>query len=283
MASPLAKLDAAQRAFVERWAPGARVVRDHSWGLVDNAVLEIESGAAHFIVKADGTSTQHITRELDAHEWWLGPWVTAGRAPRLVAGDRESGVLLTEFLAGELVLGTHAQEEPDTFRQAGELLAILHDQPGRIDASYEATENAKILRNLDKEHRIAPRREAELRELVSAWSAYPVDLVPTHGDWQPRNWLIHDGQVRVIDFGRAAMRPVLSDWVRLEARDFRADPAREEAFLDGYGTDPRASDGWFRERLREAINTAVWAFQIGDEAFEVQGHQMIERALADAP
>ncbi|MGW6199374.1 phosphotransferase family protein [Kribbella sp. NPDC055110] len=31
----------------------------------------------------------------------------------------------------------------------------------------------------------------------------PATLVPTHGDWQPRNWLVDNGTVRVIDFGRA--------------------------------------------------------------------------------
>lgn len=287
MSTPLAKLDDAQRALLEHWLPGVRVVRDHSWGLVDNVVLEIQSGGERYIVKADGASTQHIGRELDAHERWLAPWVGIGRAPRLVAGDRTARVLVTEYLPGELVLGTTAQKDPDTFRQAGELLALLHGQAGTADpsyeASYEAQENAKILRNLDKEHRIASAREVELRELVSSWRADPVDLVPTHGDWQPRNWLVHNGQVSVIDFGRSAMRPVLSDWARLEARDFRTDPELERAFVQGYGADPREPTAWFRERLREAINTAVWAYQIDDETFEAQGHEMIERVLADAP
>ena len=36
-----------------------------------------------------------------------------------------------------------------------------------------------------------------------------------------------------------------------------------------------------RTRLREAISTAVWAFRVGDEAFEQQGHRRIAEALAD--
>ncbi|HWC22474.1 MAG TPA: phosphotransferase [Flexivirga sp.] len=280
MATPPAQLSTAQRALLEQWLPDARVVRDHSWGLVDNIVLELESGGDRFIMKADGAMTQHIERELDAHAKWLSPWLAIGRAPRLVAGDREAKILLTAHLPGELVLGTSAQEDPETFRQAGQLLAMLHAQARRTDASYEAQENAKLLRNLDKEHRIAPRREAQLRDIVSSWTADPVVLVPTHGDWQPRNWLVHEGRISVIDFGRSAMRPAVSDWLRLEARDFRADPARERAFVEGYGADPREPGAWFRERLREAINTAIWAHLVGDEAFEAQGHEMIERALA---
>ena len=105
-------------------------------------------------------------------------------------------------------------------------------------------------------------------------------LVPTHGDWQPRNWLVHDGVVSVIDLGRADLRPAMTDLTRLAAQDFRRDPRLEAAFLEGYGSDPREPSAWHRTRLREAVGTAVWAHQVGDEAFEAQGHRMIEDALA---
>jgi hypothetical protein len=92
---------------------------------------------------------------------------------------------------------------------------------------------------------------------------------------------VHEGRISIIDFGRAALRPALSDWLRLEARDFRYDPAREVAFVEGYGADPRNSPLWFREQLREAINTAVWAYTVGDEPFESAGHAMIERLIRE--
>ena len=47
------------------------------------------------------------------------------------------------------------------------------------------------------------------------------------------------------------------------------------------GADPRDAAAWQRNRIREAIGTAVWAYQVGDEAFEQQGHRMIAEALAD--
>lgn len=270
-----------QRDLLAEWLPGLRVLHDHSWGLVENAVLEVESGGERYIVKADGASNHHVVRELDAHERWLGPWVRIGRAPRLVAGSREARMLVTAYVPGKLVLGSPEQKDPETFRQAGELLAAMHSQPGRVDAEYDEIETAKVLRNLDKPHRIDPPSEARLRELLGTWCGEPVTLVPTHGDWQPRNWLVHDGAVSAIDFGRAALRPALTDWVRLEARDFRYDPAREAAFVEGYGADPREPDAWLRERVREAVNTVVWAYQVGDEPFEVEGHAMIERVLAE--
>ncbi|MFL6023738.1 MAG: aminoglycoside phosphotransferase family protein [Marmoricola sp.] len=281
MSASLASLTTIQRDLLADWLPGLRVVRDHGWGLIDNTVLEVEVGHEHFIVKADGDANDHVTRELDAHERWLAPWVHEGRAPRLVAGDRTAKILVTEYLPGELVLGSPAQSNPETFHQAGELLAMLHGQSEQTNETYEAVENAKVLRNLGGAHQIAPHVEARLRETIESWTTEPAVLVPTHGDWQPRNWLVQAGVVRVIDFGRAALRPALSDWLRLEARDFREDRALEAAFLDGYGSDPREQDAWFRERLREAANTAVWAHLVGDRAFEAQGHEMIARVLAD--
>jgi aminoglycoside phosphotransferase (APT) family kinase protein len=120
-----------------------------------------------------------------------------------------------------------------------------------------------------------------LRALVQSWPTPPATLVPTHGDWQPRNWLVHEGLVSVIDFGRVDLRPAPTDFARLAAQQFRTDPALEAAFLDGYGTDPREPAAWQRQRLREAISTAVWAYQMRIEAFEQQGHRMIAEALDD--
>jgi hypothetical protein len=278
---PLATLDERQRDLLVTWLPGLRVVRDLGWGLVDSTVLEVEVGGARFVVKADGATNHHVPREVRAHREWLAPWTGAGRAPRLVAGDAAAKILVTEHLPGELVLGSPAQLEPETFSQAGVLLAQLHGQLGEVHPTYEADEDAKVLRNLDKPHRIDPATQARLRAVISGWSADPVTVVPTHGDWQPRNWLVHQGQVAVIDLGRAALRPAMTDWLRLAARDFRTDPALEAAFVDGYGADPREPDRWLRERLREAVNTAVWAHAVGDEPFEAEGHAMIERAIGD--
>jgi hypothetical protein len=87
----------------------------------------------------------------------------------------------------------------------------------------------------------------------------------------------------VIDFGRADLRPACTDLTRLAAQQFRSEPALESAFLDGYGSDPREPAAWQRARLREAVSTAIWAHQVGDEAFEQQGHRMIAEALTSSP
>ena len=56
--------------------------------------------------------------------------------------------------------------------------------------------------------------------------------------------------------------------------------ALENAFLDGYGDDPRDPALWRVDLLCEAIGTAAWAYRVQDDAFEAQGHRQLTDALA---
>lgn len=280
----LGELPAYQHELLEQWLPGAEVVTDHSWGLVERHVLEVVHDGERYVVKAGGPDDHHMDRELRAHREWLTPWISMGRSSTLVHADDAARLLVTRYLPGDLVEGTPAATEPTVFRQAGELLAVLHGQSSVVAEEYEARQAAGCLAWLDKEHRIAPDVEDRLRAEIASWDTdLPTTLVPTHGDWQPRNWLLHGGVVSVIDFGRADLRPAQSDLARLAAQDFRRDPALEDAFLSGYGSDPRSPGGWRRQQAREAIATAVWAHLVGDERFEAQGHRMIAEALDATP
>ncbi|WP_256842586.1 phosphotransferase [Ornithinimicrobium cryptoxanthini] len=272
-------LSAEQSRLLQRWIPDATIRHDHGWDLGIRSVLEVSQRGTRFIVKAGSADDHHMDREITAHERWLTPWASRHRAPELVHADRPARLLVTIFLPGHLVLDTPAQDDPDVFRQAGELLRQLHSQLSVADADAEARENARSLAWLDSDHRITPQVEAQLRAEIRSWPTPPSVLVPTHGDWQPRNWLRHAGQVRVIDFGRAALRPAMSDLGRLAAQDFARNRGLETAFLEGYGSDPREPAAWHRTRLREAIGTAVWAHQVGDAEFEAQGHAMIAAAM----
>jgi len=278
--SEFGNLSRRQQALLEQWFPGASVERNHGWGLVETIVLEMTHAGSRFIVKAGGESDHHIERELHAHLNWLGPWTSRSRAPILMRGDAEAKLLVTRYLPGRLVLGSEHAHDLPTYRQAGELLALLHAQTVVKDDEYEKRENEKSLALLNGPHRIAPVTVERLRAEIAGWPTPAARLVPTHGDWQPRNWLIHNDVVSVIDFGRAAMRPALTDFARLAVQEFRSDPNLETAFLDGYGTDPRETDAWHRALVREAIGTAAWAYGVGLEAFEAQGHRMIAEALS---
>jgi hypothetical protein len=273
-------LTARQQALLDAWLPGAEVIADHSWGLVGTFVLELCHGGERYIAKAGDAGDRHIARELAAHHDWLSPWTSRGRAPELVNGDADAKLILTGFLPGDLVQGSPGEWVPDTYRRAGELLALFHGQLAVPDPTYEEDENTRTLANLDKPHTIPPELVSRLRAEILSWDAPPSVLVPTHGDWQPRNWLIEGSTVKVIDFGRAALRPAHTDFVRMASQQFLTDPTLETAFVEGYGSDPRDPARWHYARFREAVNTTVWAHAVGDDLFEQQGRRMIDAALA---
>lgn len=268
-----------QQKLLGEWLPQAEVIKDLSWGLVGTTVLLLQHNTTRYIAKAGDDADTNIARELRAHREWLTPWTSRGLAPQLAFADADAKLLVTHYLPGDLVEDTPHEHSPETYHQAGVLLAQLHEQFTTEDEDFEATENQKSLAWLAGPHRIAPDAATRLRDEITAWPTPPSTLVPTHGDWQPRNWLIHEGAVSVIDFGRAELRPAWADFGRLAAQQFRQDPALEAAFLNGYGTDPRNPASWRRNRIREAIGTTCWAYRVGSEAYEQQGHRMIAEVL----
>lgn len=276
-------LSAPQATWLRERMPDAVLVSDMSWHLMASTVLHVRGslGGAPMdaVVKAGDGTNHHIGREITAHAGWTGDLVSTGHTARLLDADDGARVMLLEYLPGALVEGTDAETDVGTYAQAGALLRRLHAQERRVDAEYEARVNARALQWLDGEHRVDPAVAAQARSILSHDPAPPVEVVPTHGDWQPRNWLIDGDVVKVIDFGRFAFRPAATDLVRLDAQQWRGRPDLEAAFFEAYGDDPRDEARSRMDALREAVGTACWAFRVGDEPFEAQGHRMLDAAL----
>src|SRR5690606_5759757 len=205
------------------------------------------------VVKAAGPADTHLPREIAAHPLYTARLAATGQAAVLRDASESLRVIILDLLPGELVLGTDAEWQPDADVQAGELLRRLHDQESRTDTDYEARATAKALYWLDQPHRIDPDAASRARAVLQSAPAPHVPVVPTHGDWHPRNWLIDDGVVRVIDFGRFAFRPASTDFTRLAAQQWRSRPELEQALFGGYGHDPRDPDLWRLDALREAV------------------------------
>lgn len=251
-----------------------------SWGLVENTVLHVRHGSDELVVKAAPASDRHLGREISAHPRFTAALIATGHAARLLDADPAVSIAVLDYLPGELVEDTEHEHSEEVHRQAGHLLRRLHASAAQWDADYEATATARALQWLEGPHRITAATALLTQRVLREAPAPAVLLVPTHGDWQPRNWLIHEGTVRAIDFGRFALRPASSDFTRLAAQQWRSHPQLEKAFLAGYGEDPRDPELRRIENLREAVGTACWAFQVGDELFERQGHRILDDAPA---
>lgn len=260
-----------QRQRLADWLPDAVLLGDHSWGLTDTRVLHLQHAGTgiDYTVKGFGPHNSHFERELRGHREFTGPLLPDRRVPRLVRADEDARVLLLTWLPGRLVEGDPSADRPDTHRQAGELLARLHDQPGAHSTTWLAQRRDRTLRWLTHPHRIPSAVVEQVRG--HSWPTGRVDLVPTHGDLSPRNWVVHHGVVSFIDLGRADLRPAASDLFRLGDRSWRGRPDLEGAFFEGYGADPREVWWWRSFVLAELVATAAWAHQVGDEAFEAEG------------
>lgn len=272
-------LNPEHRASLQRRFDDVVVLHDHSWGDTDTAVLELEADGQHCIVKTFGPANHHFEREAHAHREFTTPLLATDTAPRVLHIDDQARLLVTAFLPGQLVEGHDAEWEAETYQQAGRLLARLHGQARQSDPDLLSKSLDRTRQWLEQDHRIEPDTEERLHAALDSIGPAPVEVVPTHGDWQPRNWLVDQGRVLVIDFGRAGWRPPAADFTRLAVQQFRRRPDLAEAFTDGYGSDPRCGEVWKHWQLFEAIGTSVYAFGIGAEEFEAQGHRMITGAL----
>ena len=273
-------LESAKADQVTRWIGECELVANFSWRLVDTVVLHVRSSLGDVIVKTAGPGNHHIAREIAAHREATTRLIAAGRTSRMLHEERAMNLLVLEYQSGILAQGSGVELSLDVHRQAGEMLRILHSAPSPAGDDYVRSILARASRWLTVEHRIDAESVRRSEEILEAASVRPVRLVPTHGDWHTRNWLVDNGFVRAIDFGRFAYRAASSDLTRLAVKEWRGHPELEHAFLDGYGDDPRDAELWRLELLCEAIGTAAWAYQVNDYDFEAQGHRQLSEALA---
>ena len=291
-----ASLTPRQRGLLGRWFGDWTVEEDLSWGVQGITVLRIGTPDGPAVVKASETS-HHIQREARAHRQMTAPLLarTPPRTPRLLHADTAAGILACTWLPGRLVEGGPHERRPELFRQAGELLALLH-APREETQGYDAAVLNKIGDFLERARGLAPADQLDaVAGLARAHVQEPRVLVATHGDYQPRNW-IEDGSsddlawnngtglLHVIDWGRAGYRPWVTDLVRLEHSWFADDGgdrdggALRAAFYAGYGRDPREEPGaWRLDNMLQSLGTIVWAHDVGDAAFEEEGRRMLAR------
>ncbi|MFJ2580842.1 aminoglycoside phosphotransferase family protein [Kitasatospora aureofaciens] len=183
----------------------------------------------------------------------LAPSLGPGRAPTLLAEDQQALLVVTTALPGTPVITTPLTEaeQREAYRQAGQLAAGIHAQP-----PTDAPVGEQLPWKQERERALARARDARLPEadievLAQATRIEPprFPLAYCHGDFGPRNWLVHrEGDalvVGVIDFERSqAEAPVRRDLMRAMLQLTPHRPDLREAFLDGYG---------------RALSSAEWA------------------------
>lgn len=235
----------------------------------------------------DAQRAVYVKRAADAGKEFaaLGAaFKTAGGVVEPLAHFPDDGLLVTAAFAGEnlnVLAAAHAKRFPwgrpggveGYLRACGAWLrryqkATRAVEASRLDAPAEqaAFESscAALERFGARPADVAALRRGHAAVLLQA-AKTPFRPVAVHGDFAAWNVLAKDGEIRVLDFARAAAGPPQRDpaWF-LAALDARksacgADAGRIEAlrraFLDGYGGDiePDALLAWIRARAASTL------------------------------
>jgi tRNA A-37 threonylcarbamoyl transferase component Bud32 len=264
--------------WVERVVGPYRSVADRSWDHGDSHVVQIrDTAGVTWFVKAHRHAHRYA-REVDAYRRWVP--VLGRHAPRLHDHDPDLSVLLLSS-----VPGTPATEATDDIQhQAGRLLRSLHDAEAPVPwPDFAEQQHERFDKWLP---RVRPLLDARSIDFVAAQVAglagVTPDAVPCHLDYSPRNWLVADGVLHVIDFEWARPHCWPQDLSRLFFGLWQRSPAAREAFLDGYGR-PLAGDDLavlLALGAASAMSTVAWAREHGDTEFEAAGRRDLAALVA---
>ena len=119
------------------------------------------------------------------------------------------------------------------------------------------------------------------RQLDSLQALPTPARVPCHGDFSPRNWLVADGELSLIDFGEAGPDVWVSDLGRL-IFGWRLPTDGLAVFLEGYGRQPDSDE---LALLRTTYTAAVvwhvvWGHEHGNRDFEISSRPLLDALIS---
>ena len=262
-------------------------VTDCSWQRESSAVWRLASASGVCWYLKRHSSGRFHEREVGALRGWaraLGP----GRVPELAAVDPELLVMVVTAVPGQAVLGARLgpDEERQAHRQAGLLLARLHESPVAPGAGADASRLAsRVGDHLDQASGLlTPAQHALVRDCASrlAWLGPQVPAVASHGDFQPRNWLWDPagGRLGVIDWERAEPAAAIRDLVRLEYGPWDCRPDLREEFFAGYGRALTAEEDEMLAcyAVLDALSGLVWGMANDDDEVVDRAWRAFERS-----
>lgn len=252
------------------------------------------------------TASDHVWLKQHArrHKWecevhallhWSGPLM-----PRVLA-SRPGAVLLTEC-EGEAATTLEGNAAERMWTEAGAWLRQFHARTGTwfgnvsIDGAPNGDVSSDPTFQLTKGFttRVRQGRDSglldaatiavvEQRFFAGLEALRDAPAHSTHRDFHPRNWLATpDGRLTaVIDFEHARWDLRVVDHVRPWDNEFLRAPRLIDAFYAGHGEpDARFVEHLETVRLWANVVSAVWAEEVGDDAYCRQNLEGLARLLA---
>jgi hypothetical protein len=279
--------------YAERVLGPCELLADCSWEHRMSSVLRVRDADDIIWFVKRHASPDRYAAELTAYRNWVPGLQDA--APRLRAFDDQLRAIILSAVLGEATSwpasdasGPRADRSAERHVQlaAGTILRRLHDaQPARPWPDFATV---KIGQFEQLKPAAAALLEPRTLDLAGAHIAALADIpvptqVPCHHDYTPRNWLVHDGALHVIDFEWSGLDVRVADFARLHLGVWATRPDLREAFLGGYGQELSLAD---QELLHGcAVLTAVWllvrAHETRQPSFEDASRMALLRIIGD--
>jgi Ser/Thr protein kinase RdoA (MazF antagonist) len=282
------------RDYASHVLGSCQFLADSSWQHQMSAVWRIRdaSGTEWFLKRH--RDSERYDAEVTAYQNWVP--ALAGRAPQLRAFDESLHAIILSALPGGPASWpapqagkptAHRASELAIHREAGTILRRLHDaQPAVPWPDFAAARIEQFDRLRRAVSGLLTRRalDAAREEIVALTEVPAPGQVPCHHDYTPRNWLVDNGTLHVIDFEWAGLDAWVADLARLHLSVWTTRPDLREPFLEGYGrqlsdTDRKALHGC-------AVLTGVWlvskAHETGQPSFEDASRTAVLRLIGAA-
>ncbi len=250
--------------------------------------ITVRDGEAFYLKRHE--ERRLFETELIVYTKWLPKLLAATElnSPSLVAVSQDLGALLLTEAPGEILEETDASTEDQIamYCAAGRVASQIH----QLDVDPHEAGPERLYDSLIWERYLAaavPYLDAGTLRWIERTVAdddlfHGLDIVPTHADFSPRNWLIaRDGPAvsfGLIDWERARAGYWPEDAQRLAFDYWLKEPRLREAYFEGYGRMPTLAE----ERqmnlicLANALGTVSWATEREDFEFAEFGRRTIE-------
>ena len=280
-----AALLGAHGPWVEEHLGEVREATDVSWDHAASDVIRVTCARGSAFLKRH-RDRRKFDQERAAYVDWC-PGLEAA-ATLLAATESPGPALLVQAAPGVPLAQLDAlsvDAERAHWRRAGAFLAALHALPHEdldelpLPDAWARRAEAWGRRAADAITREEANAVLSLTRAPWPDTAEVPRRVPCHRDFTPRNWIVTEGSLAVIDFEHA--RP---DWALVDlARAIEEIPEGREdlasALWTGYGADRADFEAILPRALAaQALAKIAWAVEHGDARFERAGRELLRRA-----
>ncbi len=278
--------------YANRILGTCELAADCSWTHQLSSVLRLRDASGTMWFLKRHRDRDRYLAEVTAYRRWVP--ALGDRAPRLRACDDSLRIIIMSAVPGDLTPwpaatmaaepgAKHAAEAAVQYN-AGAVLRRLHEaQPARPWGDFGSAKLGEFDRLKSQAAGLLTARElATARAEVDALMRLPCPVrVPCHRDYTPRNWLVDDDALYIVDFEWSRTDVWVSDLARLHLGIWEARPDLQAAFLRGYGRALGDTDQGILHGC--AVLTAVWllikARETGQPSFEDATRASLHRLL----